>query len=385
MVKLLSTPFGEYGYVLTGGQTVTKPIPDPTPVGRRQDGKGATIKLPTTYDAKYLSTTSLAKGSEVIAMRDRESYAKRGLLHQGQEPVVYLEFQLPRHLRTGTVPSSLPSRAGVNDRKKSSLESLPSVKRDSRVVQKWKDTHKHHAGTSTLPKHRPGFAKKFAENRSSFGGLTGIVASGKTETESGTNTTEQTEMAENEEETTKLFLPELVKLEQQEMPFTSLGRLKSQRMHEVYSDMLKKHRENRLRLIMDKVDSAEKIRDRLHQHELEKQRRKLKTSVECQRSQLRELRSRHRKDFESRLISVYSSSENAPTILSLPRDVYGLPENEEKVEIPTPRRRIHASQSKISLQSFKKADEITSKFNNVWNLLNSPRRPQTIATADVAA
>jgi len=43
------------------------------------------------------------------------------------------------------------------------------------------------------------------------------------------------------------------------MPFSLLGKLKTKRLKAIYSDLLRKHRENRKKLIMDRVTEAEKV------------------------------------------------------------------------------------------------------------------------------
>ena len=40
---------------------------------------------PSVYDARYLRTTDLSKGSKIMTVSDPYSYIKHGLLHDGQE------------------------------------------------------------------------------------------------------------------------------------------------------------------------------------------------------------------------------------------------------------------------------------------------------------
>ena len=56
------------------------------PITNNGSGRDIPRIRPSVYDARYLRTTDLSKGSKIMTVSDPYSYMKHGLLHNGQEP-----------------------------------------------------------------------------------------------------------------------------------------------------------------------------------------------------------------------------------------------------------------------------------------------------------
>ncbi|CAK8691390.1 unnamed protein product [Clavelina lepadiformis] len=393
MVKLVNTPFGNYGYVLSQrrGEPRHKSfqIPLMTPKLIARDFHGSL----TTYDAKQLRTTQLAKGSNITKVHDPLSYTKRGLLHVGQAPATPLESQFPLPLQSYT-SRERSSDTKENETSQSRNESSKiAVKLPPNFARRNQEVSKRHAGKSTLSRQHPGFAKGYAAYRADLGCLASTLGSGS---EDSPRFQEADDDEENSRKARREVITshQLTRIDPQEMPFTALGRLKSKRLHDVYSDMFRKQEENRKRLIMKRIKTTEEIKERMLKMEIEEQRDLMKCSSSNQRNQLREVRNRHSKDHDTRFHSIYSKPhasaphQSVPPLPTLglantapPREVYGLPEDESSPRSDTTRNKhiFKVSPGRFSLESYLTARKnLALNFNNVWNKISTlPRTPRT--------
>nr|XP_018667948.1 uncharacterized protein LOC104265856 [Ciona intestinalis] len=395
MVKLLNTPFGNYGYVLNQGGlppqfrdeitlvTSNKPIVTSNkPI--------VTSSKPSAYEAKYLKTSELGK-SQIYRARDPDSYSKRGLLHLGQLPKpkgLDITTLAAAATSKSTPVATRPATQQVNCFKKeaNAVLKLPSIAPKQLAI--WSSSRFH---TSSHLRGTPGFAKSYAASRSGLGSWGKVLGSGS-DVDIALVTSDEREtrndvMASNE----------LLRIEPTSMKLSKLGRLKSQRMLDVYAGMSIKHREHRDKIIMDRVTTAEKIKEEINNNETQRRRDALTSSIDAQKKQLREVRSRHNKRYETRLASLYLSKTpavesreqasedklaNAPSIQTTPREMYGLPEDENDLRPNTVRmwRKNRKMSNKISLDAFNAAkSNLPVNFNNVWNMT----RPRTTANVTV--
>lgn len=127
---------------------------------------------------------------------------------------------------------------------------------------------------------------------------------------------------------------------------------------------------------------------------MEDQRKLLKSSIEAQRKQLQEVRTKHVQDFNTRLHSLYTpksskvgykaerkkdSANNSDLHLSLPRNTYGLPESDNPKRPETvPSKHIYRFRpGKLLLASYDQTKSVMpTKFNNVWTKVTLTNTPQ---------
>ncbi|XP_018667948.2 uncharacterized protein LOC104265856 [Ciona intestinalis] len=387
MVKLLNTPFGNYGYVLNQGGLPPQFRDEITLVTSNKPI--VTSSKPSAYEAKYLKTSELGK-SQVYRARDPDSYSKRGLLHLGQLPKPKgLDITTPAAATNKSTPAIVrPATQQVNCFKKeaNAVLKLPNIAPKQLAI--WSSSRFH---TNSHLRGTPGFAKSYAASRSGLGSWGKVLGSG--------SDVDITLMTSDDRETRNDVMAsnELLRIEPTSMKLSKLGRLKSQRMLDVYAGMSIKHREHRDKIIMDRVTSAEKIKEEINNNETQRRRDALTSSIDAQKKQLREVRSRHNKRYETRLASLYlpktpavesadPNSEdklaNAPSIQTTPREMYGLPEDENDLRPNTVRmwRKSRKMSNKISLDAFNTAkSNLPVNFNNVWNMT----RPRTTANVTV--